>query len=348
MQVSNLTEARCPLRIKWIRPALAVIAALVIIFIALAAVALGPASIPPEGKLFEISKGASASRISTELEGAGIVKSGFAFSLLLKIDGAASHIKAGRYKAQPGMSSAGILSMIREGKQELERVTFKEGGTLSEVASLLEARGIAGAADFSKAAHDRELLARLGVPGNSAEGYLFPDTYLFPLEFGSPAVLASMVGRFKERLKEIAGSGAMKGEDIRDKVVLASIIEREYRLTEEAPLISSVFVNRLRIGMGLQSCATVVYVITERLGKPHPEIVYDRDLKLDDPYNTYIHRGLPPGPISNPGMVALRAAFEPASTKWLYFRLVDPERGAHHFSSTLEEHLGAARLAVKR
>jgi UPF0755 protein len=99
--------------------------------------------------------------------------------------------------------------------------------------------------------------------------------------------------------------------------------------------------------MALQSCATVVYVITERLGRPHPEVVYDRDLALDDPYNSYRQRGLPPGPIANPGLTALGAALDPPRTPWLYFRLVDPDRGAHHFSSSFEEHLGAG-LLVKR
>ncbi len=100
--------------------------------------------------------------------------------------------------------------------------------------------------------------------------------------------------------------------------------------------------------MGLQSCATVVYVITEHLGKAHPRVVYDRDLAIDDPYNTYIHAGLPPGPISNPGMTALAAAFHPPATGWLYFRLVDGEKGSHHFSATLEEHIDASKLIVKQ
>lgn len=100
--------------------------------------------------------------------------------------------------------------------------------------------------------------------------------------------------------------------------------------------------------MALQSCATVVYVITERLNKPHPDVLYDRDLKIDDPYNTYERRGLPPGPISNPGMTSLRAVFYPASSRFLYFRLVNPDAGTHHFSLTLEEHIDARSLFIKK
>ena len=112
--------------------------------------------------------------------------------------------------------------------------------------------------------------------------------------------------------------------------------------------MASVFLNRIKLRMALQSCATVVYVITERLGKPHPEVIYDRDLKLDDPYNTYEHRGLPPGPISNPGMTSLKSVFFPATTRYLYFRLVDADAGTHHFSETLEEHLDARSLFIKK
>jgi len=131
------------------------------------------------------------------------------------------------------------------------------------------------------------------------------------------------------------------------RIILASIVEREYRLSEEAPRIAGVFWNRLRIGMALQSCATVVYIITEIQGKPHPEILYNRDIEIKHPFNTYLNRGLPPGPIANPGMTALKAVFRPEASRYLYFRLLDPKTGKHYFSESLDEHIKAGSLAVK-
>jgi UPF0755 protein len=128
---------------------------------------------------------------------------------------------------------------------------------------------------------------------------------------------------------------------------MASIVERDYRVDEEAALMAGVFYNRLRIGMALQSCATVEYVITEIQGRPHPERLFDRDTEIPNPYNTYMVPGLPPGPISAPGEVALNAAFNPVSSDYLYFRLVNPEEGRHYFSQTLDDHIRAGVLYVK-
>jgi UPF0755 protein len=128
---------------------------------------------------------------------------------------------------------------------------------------------------------------------------------------------------------------------------MASIVEREYRVDEEAPLMAGVFYNRLRIGMALQSCATVEYVITEIQGRPHPERLFDRDIEIRNPYNTYMVPGLPPGPISAPGEVALHAAFNPVPSDYLYFRLVNPAEGRHYFSKTLDDHIRAGVLYVK-
>jgi UPF0755 protein len=139
----------------------------------------------------------------------------------------------------------------------------------------------------------------------------------------------------------------MSGSELNRRIIIASIVEREYRVDEEAPLMAGVFYNRLDIGMALQSCATVEYIITEIQGRPHPDVLYTRDIEIRDPYNTYIRPGLPPGPISAPGAVALAAAFQPASSNYLYFRLIDPEAGRHYFSQTLDDHIKAGLLYVK-
>jgi UPF0755 protein len=157
-----------------------------------------------------------------------------------------------------------------------------------------------------------------------------------------------MADTFFQRIGEIDGDAAHLSPDkLNRRVIIASIVEREYRVNEEAPLMAGVFYNRLDIGMALQSCATVEYVITEIQGRPHPEVLYTRDTEIRDPYNTYMRPGLPPGPISAPGKTALAAAFHPASSDFLYFRLTDAAAGRHYFSKTLDDHIRAGQLYVK-
>ena len=193
------------------------------------------------------------------------------------------------------------------------------------------------------------IMAEFGVPGASLEGYLFPDTYFVPRPFPAATLVELMVKTFFENLGKIAP--AWKNQDhgrMRDTVIVASIVEREYRLDEEAPLIASVFWNRLRRNIGLESCATLEYIITEIKQKAHPEYITKDDEKLDSPYNTYKWAGLPPGPISNPGKTALEAAFHPTETSYLYFVLRDPQTGRHFFSRNLNEHNQAKYLFLKK
>jgi len=192
-------------------------------------------------------------------------------------------------------------------------------------------------------------MAEFGVPGATLEGYLFPDTYFVPRPFPAATFVELMVKTFFENLGKIAP--AWKNQDhgrMRDAVIVASIVEREYRLDEEAPLIASVFWNRLRRNIGLESCATLEYIITEIKQKAHPEYITKDDEKLDSPYNTYKWAGLPPGPISNPGKTALEAAFHPTETSYLYFVLRDPQTGRHFFSRNLNEHNQAKYLFLKK
>jgi UPF0755 protein len=312
------------------------------------ALATRPAEGIGAGSLFTVEKGESAQDIALSLEGKGLIRSSFAFRLLAKIEDIGSSLKAGTYNIGPDMGAKRILDEFVSGKQALCKVTVPEGYTLVQLANLLERLGVVKKTDFLAASRSPVLLAELGVPASSAEGYLFPDTYFFPADYSAEGVIRAMIGTFRERIASIPESAALSPAELQDRLILASIVEREYKSPEEAPKIASVFFNRLRIRMALQSCATVVYVITERLGKPHPEVIYDRDLKLDDPFNTYEHRGLPPGPISNPGMTSLKAVFYPAASKYLYFRLVNADAGTHHFSETLEEHIDARTLFIKK
>jgi UPF0755 protein len=293
--------------------------------------------------LVTVTRGESVSAVADALREKGLIRSTLVFRLLSKAKGTGSVLKAGTYRIDPGMDANHILNVLASGKQAEIRFSIPEGFSLTQVALLLDRQGVIRKADFLEAASNPGLLRELGIPAPSAEGYLFPDTYMVPLSSPADDIIRLMVRTLRNHLSAIPGADRLSASELHDIVILASIVEREYRVPEEAPLIASVFSNRRKANMPLQSCATIVYIITERLGKPHPEIIYDRDLGIDDPYNTYQQRGLPPGPISNPGMTSLRAAFSPAQSRYLYFRVLDPRAGTHHFSPTLEEH-GDARL----
>ncbi len=343
-----------PLNRKHRPPLILPISLAMAVLIALAGIAamgvsLGPSQgIPAGGLLFAVERGEGAQSLALRLKEAGLIRSAIAFRILGRIEGAGYGLKAGTYRILPGMGTPAILDLLKSGRQALVRVTLPEGFTLGQAARLLDRQGIVSAEDFTAACHDPALIHKLGIEATTLEGYLFPDTYYFPPSTEGAEAARTMVRNFRQQLSSIPEVSALGPAELQERLILASIIEREYKVDEEAPVIASVFLNRLRIRMALQSCATVVYVITERLGKPHPEVIYDRDLKLPDPYNTYLKPGLPPGPISNPGRIALLAALHPAKSNFLYFRLVDAEAGKHHFSQTLEEHLDAGKLFIKR
>ncbi len=298
--------------------------------------------------IFKVAQGESAGAITRRLLEGGYIRSELYFRLLLKSKGLEAALKAGSYEFEAGLRTTDIIELLASGKQRLVRVSIAEGTGIKAVAEAAERAGIAGQDAFMAAVYDASLLAELGVPGGSFLGYLYPDTYLLPEDAGAESLIRIMVATFRAKLAELApASSSLSPEELRRYVVLASVVEREYRIPEEAPLMAGVFWNRLRIGMALQSCATVVYVITERQGKPHPTRIFDRDLRIDDPFNTYQFPGLPPAPICNPGAVALSAVFNPANSRYLYFRLVDEASGKHYFSESLDEHIQAAALAVK-
>ncbi|AEJ19540.1 endolytic transglycosylase MltG [Gracilinema caldarium] len=296
--------------------------------------------------LIEIFQGESASQVGKRLAAAGLIRSALVWNLVSRFS--KEPIKAGFYSIHTPESLLELHQRVTLGQQLQIRVTIPEGVTLSKIALIFEQAGICESRDFMLAATNRELLETYHIPNSTFEGYLFPDTYLFPKGFQAAKIITHMAETFFTKLKMVNPEAmSLSPQQLHEKVILASIIEREYRVDDEAPLMASVFYNRLTIGMALQSCATVEYVISEIQGKPHPEVLYYKDIAIQNPYNTYIRPGLPPGPISNPGLVALRAVFYPAQTNFLYFRLVDPNEGRHRFSKTLDEHLKAGVLYVK-
>jgi UPF0755 protein len=297
--------------------------------------------------IFRVTSGETVSEIATRLESDGLIKSSLFFRLLAKMKGVESGLQKGSYSLSPAVKSSDILQILTSGKQILVRVTVPEGATMRMIAEILEREGIVGGSAFLDVCASPEVLAEYGIPATTLEGYLYPETYMFPLEYDPAKVARTMVDGFFNAVNSVIAN-TMPSVELHRKVILASIVEREYRAPEEAGLIAGVFENRLKIGMKLQSCATVVYAMTERLGLPHPDRLLFTDIEIDDPYNTYLIKGLPPAPIANPGMIAIRAALFPTQSEYLYFVLMDESTGRHFFSSTYDAHLSAKSLSPKK
>lgn len=293
----------------------------------------------------EVSSGETVSFVARELKNAEMIHSEKALYFVARFNLFRQeypfNLKSGVYIVKNTMTLQQIYDLLQSGTQEYISVSIPEGLTISKIGAILEQKGICSCENFKKSCNDTELLNEYGIPAENFEGYLFPDTYYLTPNMKGADVVRFMVDTFFERALSIESLKDISPERLHYILTLASIVEREYRVKEEAPIIASVFTNRLKYNIGLYSCATVEYVITEILGRPHPDrITYD-DLKIDNPYNTYLWAGLTPGPISNPGLVALDAAANPAKTKYYYFVLTDPVKGTHTFSENFDQHKAA-------
>ena len=296
--------------------------------------------------LIDIRRGETSQSVGLRLERTGIIKNRYFWNLYCRYK--KEHIKAGTYRLELPASQMAIHNILVTGREILHKITIPEGVTIRRAAIIYEEMGFCSAEDFLAAANDPDIISHYGILNDSMEGYLFPDTYFFPGGFTANQIVRKMADTFFAILESISPDfREMNMQELNDKVILASIVEREYRIPEEAPVMAGVFYNRIRIRMALQSCATVEYIITEIQGKPHPNVLLYRDLEIRNPYNTYIYSGLPPGPISAPGIVSLRAVMNPATTDYLYFRLTDPASGRHYFSRTHDEHIRAGQLITK-
>lgn len=257
-------------------------------------------------------------------------------------------LRSGIYYIKPSMNLAEIQQVLSSGQQEYVRVAIPEGLTITKIASILDENKICKADEFIKTAKDALVASDLGIPAESCEGFLFPDTYFLTFGMSARSVVKLMVENFFEKIQQIPELEKKSEGDLLQTVILASIVEREYRVREEAPLIASVFKNRLKSNIGLYSCATIEYILTEIEGRPHPDRILIEDTKIDSPYNTYVWAGLPPGPISNPGLVALEAATNTPKTDYYFFQIVDSDQGRHVFSTSFEEHKVNHNLSLKK
>ncbi len=331
---------------------LAVIAVLAVCAFSVTGFILSPVS-GEENVIIEkvkVSEGSTMRKVSNELYEKGLIKSSGALYFAARFSifnskGENFSLKSGVYTVKSSMSLKEIYNLLQSGEQEYISVSIPEGLTMKKIARLLEENSVCSAEDFLEACCSMELLNEYSVPAENLEGFLFPDTYFFTPNMEGEAVVRLLCNTFFKRLESLdLDLSAFTAKELYEKVTLASIVEREYRVESEAPLIASVFTNRINQGIGLYSCATIEYIITEIQGRPHPDrITYD-DLKINSPYNTYKWAGLTPGPISNPGLIALKAAFFPANTNYYFFVLTDPAKGSHTFSTNFDQHKAAENL----
>jgi UPF0755 protein len=287
-----------------------------------------------------LPEGASASQIAASLQEKGLIRSSTVFHGLARLSGKDSSLKAGEYEFGQGESVAGILSAISSGRVVTVQVTIPEGLTAVEIARVFEERGLA---------EKEEMIALMDHPsedlredfpflheGASLEGYLFPDTYEFANGVSAARIVRSMLRRFQQTGQAALENHPSRPLHLKDReiLILASIVEREAKLSRERPIIADVFLNRLERGIMLGSCATVQYVLPVQ-----KERLLEKDLEVDSPYNTYKNAGLPPGPICNPGLASIEAVLNPEPGDYLYF--VSAGDGSHVFSKTYTEHLQA-------
>lgn len=249
-------------------------------------------------------------------------------------------LKSGIYYVTPGMNVPEIYELLSSGRQEYVSVSIPEGYTMRQISYLLEEKGICSSESFIAVCKDPVFLENNRIPLENAEGYLFPDTYFFIPDSDPQVIAQNLVDTFYTKIAPLFEGQELTPEKLSETVILASIVEREYKVKKEAPLIASVFKNRIRIGMGLQSCATVMYILEDIQGKPHQTGLSEEDTKIDNLYNTYKWAGLTPGPISNPGLTALDAVVNTPKTSY-YFFFVNYEKndGTHVFSKTFDEHV---------
>ena len=283
-------------------------------------------------KTIEVPLGTSLSGLAHLLKKEELISSKTSFIILGKLTRSERKIKPGEYALDTSMGPLKMLDMFKGGKVVLHKIRIPEGYSAQQIGSLLEMKGLITQEKFLKWVQHPKLINRFGINAPSLEGYLFPETYFFPKYMEGDKMIQTMVSRFKKTFSPEWQERAKALTMTEHKVVtLASIIEKETGKENERSLISAVFHNRIKRGMPLQSDPTVIYALPDFNGN-----LTRKHLSYLSPYNTYRVRGLPPGPIANPGAKSIEAALYPADVKYYYF--VSKNDGSHYFSKTLGEH----------
>ena len=308
---------------------------------------------PAGGVYVDIPHGASRRTVSRILEDQGVVRSRWSFEALSRLYGHRT-LEAGEYFFDQPVTAFQVFDTLAEGRVYVRELLIPEGYSMFDIADLVAQEGFATREDFLAAAADPNPVLDIAPQARSLEGFLFPATYEFPRHPSGKDMTAAMVKRFREEwVKIVAINGVVAAQPKSDSepkmplvqaITLASLVERETPKADERPLVAGVFTNRLRQGVPLQCDPTVVYAM--ELAGQYGGTLEAANLHFDSPYNTYIHTGLPPGPIANPGDASLRAALAPQPTDYLYF--VANTEGGHFFGKTLAEHDRNVALYRKR
>ncbi|CAB1059648.1 Murein endolytic transglycosylase MltG [Olavius sp. associated proteobacterium Delta 1] len=287
--------------------------------------------------VINVRQGQSLQNTADLLYQKNIIKNSLKLVIIARVKGYDKRLKAGEYLLSAAMTPRQILEIMVKGEVKLHKLTVPEGYNTYQIAELVSRAGFGTKDEFRKAASDAALAHKLGLEADLLEGYLFPDTYFFPKDVTVEKIISTMVQRFRSIFKpEWKDRAKSNGFSVHQVVTLASIIEKETGAPFERPRISSVFHNRLRKKMRLESDPTVIYGIKNFDGN-----LTRKHLKTRTPYNTYKIRGLPVGPIANPGRASLEAALFPEKTAYIYF--VSKKDTTHHFSTNLKEHNRAVR-----
>lgn len=296
---------------------------------------------PGESRIITIPQGHSFARIAQDLEEQGIIDNALLFRLLGRITGSAQSAQAGEFLVNTGWTRLELLDTLIHGHEVLYPVQIPEGSTWWDTARIVHQSGLTTFERFAAAVHNATLLQEYSIPAESAEGYLFPETYSLPRPQAGSAipVIRTMLDEFERRTRAtFSGDAPLKPQRIHELVILASLVEKETAQEEERARIAGVYENRLQRGMRLQCDPTVIY----GLGPDFDGNLTRKDLRNSaNHYNTYRHSGLPPGPICSPGLASLEAAMNPEDHTYLYF--VATGEGGHKFSRSLKEHNRAVR-----
>ena len=293
-------------------------------------------AIPSQGVFVEIPHGSSRRAVSRILHQNGIIRSPLAFEIYARRHPRRTLV-AGEYFFDHAISGKDAFWKLANGETFQQPFTVHEGDTIFDIAANLEAEKYMKGADFLAAARDASQIQDIAPGAKTLEGFLFPATYNLPHNATAADLTTMMVRKFREAMQQVAPDRLdplTPGTPLLSQVTLASLVEAETPKSDERPLVSSVYTNRLRKEMRLQCDPTVIYAL-KQVDQYHPPLLL-KDLRYDSPYNTYVHPGLPPGPISNPGQASLKAALNPATTDYLYF--VANTQGGHFFAPTLAEH----------
>lgn len=288
-----------------------------------------------------VREGMSLKEVAGNLESHGLISHKTIFILWTRLMGYSRQIKAGEYRLSSDMAPIRIMEILTRGIIITYPVTIPEGFSIEQIGDILAANALVDKNSFVSLAYEPGVLQEYGISGPSLEGYLYPDTYQFGRGLSPALIVDVMIKRFWEVIEPYRKRIEELGMTVEEVVTLASIVEKETGRAEERPVIAGVFLNRLRKGMRLESDPTVIYGINGFTGN-----LTRKDLLVSTPYNTYVIRGLPPGPIANPGLASIKAVLYPAETDYLYF--VSKNDGTHHFSSTIEDHNRAVWTYQKR